>query len=136
MGEVLMALTWKRQPEHEARVRELYEQKGEGVENAPQVHYGFDASGADRLHALTSREEWQPGEVRWHVSISAEDRVPTWDEIAATLHALRPGVPFVLGIPPRSWWVNIHPYVLHAWETRDWLLIDQWKANRRGDSPS
>jgi hypothetical protein len=52
------------------------------------------------------------------------------------LHALRPGVPFVLGIPPRSWWMNIHPHVLHAWETRDWLLIDQWRANRRGDAPS
>jgi hypothetical protein len=85
---------------------------------------------------LTSREEWQPGDERWHVSIAAADRVPTWNEIAHTLHSLRPGVPFVLGVPPRSWWMNVNPYVLHAWETKDWNLIEQWRHESHGHTPT
>ena len=130
-----MGLSWRRQPEHEAKIRAMYEADG-SVDAAPQVHYGFDRDGVDRLHVLTSREEWVPGDVRWHVSISAEGRVPTWNEITEALHNLRPGVPFVLGVPPRSWWLNVHPYVLHAWETKDQPLLGQWRANRRGDTPS
>jgi hypothetical protein len=129
-------LTWRRRPDHEAAVLEVYERNGGDPAAAPTVHYGYDEQGREHLHALVSREEWQPGDSRWHVSISAADRVPTWDEIAATLHALRPGVPFVLGVPPRSWWMNAHPYVLHAWETKDWALIEEWRRNARGDVPS
>lgn len=126
-------LTFRRDQEHEAKLRELYERAEHP--GAPMVHVGYDGENAV-LHVLVSREEWQPGDERWHVSISAQDRVPTWNEIAHTLHALRPGVPFVLGVPPRSWWLNVHPYVLHAWETKDWSLIGQWRANRGSGAPS
>lgn len=128
------ALRWRHQREHEAAVRALYEDRG--MPGAPKVHYGYDTTGREVLHALVSHEEWQPGELRWHVSISGPERVPTWSEVAAALHELRPGVPFVMGVPPRSWWMNVHSDVLHAWETTDALLIDQWRANRRGDAPS
>lgn len=88
------------------------------------------------LFALVGREPW-PGDPdpRWHISLrygerGRDGRVPSWDELVESVHALRPGVPFVVGIPPRSWWMSIHPDVLHAWETRDKPLIAEWKRNR------
>ena len=54
-------------------------------------------------------------------------RIPTWEEVVATAHELRPGIPFVIGIPPRSWWMNIHPHVLHLYETRDPHLVQAWR---------
>jgi hypothetical protein len=84
----------------------------------------------DPLWALVNREPTgRGGDPRWHVSVSAQNRVPTWEEMVETVHALRPGVPFVLGIPPRSWWLNVHPHVLHAWETFDAELVEEWKRN-------
>lgn len=51
-------------------------------------------------------------------------------------HDLRPGVPFCMGVPPRLWWMNVHPNVLHLWETRDDGLIEEWRANAQGHAPS
>jgi hypothetical protein len=130
-----MKLTFRRDPEAERAVRELYERSGMPDQAAPNAHTGFEGDRAV-LHVLTSREEWQPGDERWHVSITAADRVPTWNEIAHTLHALRPGVPFVLGVPSRSWWMNVNPHVLHAWETKDWNLIEQWRHESQGHTPT
>lgn len=88
------------------------------------------------LFALMSRDEIEPGDVRWHISVQHRERVPTWSEVAATGHELRPGVVFVLGVPPKSWWINVHPRVLHLWELRDRALCDQWRAERQGHTPS
>jgi hypothetical protein len=41
-------------------------------------------------------------------------------------------VPFVVGVPPRSWWMNVHPDVLHLVETRDQALIESWRDERQG----
>lgn len=78
---------------------------------------------------------------RWHISVRSGDpgvdgRVPTWEELVDTAHALRPGVPFVVGIPPRSWWMSVHPDVLHLVETKDEPLIETWRANAQGDTPT
>jgi hypothetical protein len=94
-----------------------------------------------QLTALVSRDEIAAADWRWHVSVRYGDpgengRVPTWDELVETGHALRPGVPFVVGVPPRSWWINVHPHVLHLYETRDVALVEQWRSERRGDRPS
>jgi hypothetical protein len=128
-------LRFRRNAEHEQAIRELYESRGMPPESVPVVHYGYDGE-TERLHVLTSREEWAPGDERWHLSISAPERVPTWNEITEAIHALRPGVPMVLGVPPRSWWMNLHPYVLHAWECKDWNLIAEWRANRTHQAPT
>lgn len=89
------------------------------------------------LQAVVSRDLLPPEEQpRWHISLAHKDRIPVWEELAACAHELRPGVPFALGVPPRSWWINVHPHVLHLWELRDWPLIEQWKAERRGDRPT
>lgn len=89
------------------------------------------------LHALISRD-LLPGETvpRWHISVSAPGGVPAWDQMVRAAHDLRPGVVFVLAVVPKSWWINVHPNVLHLTELRDTALIDQWRAEGRGDTPS
>lgn len=94
-----------------------------------------------QLFALVSRDEIAPADWRWHVSLrygnpGENGRVPTWEELVDAGHALRPGVCFVVGVPPRSWWMSVHPHVLHLYETRDGNLVEQWRAERRGDRPS
>jgi hypothetical protein len=74
--------------------------------------------------------------LRWHISLQGPGRVPTWEELVMVAHELRPGVPFVVSVPPRSLWLNLHPHVLHLWETGDEALIAEWKANARGDVPT
>ena len=88
------------------------------------------------FHVLTSRDEIEDGDVRWHLSISGERNVPPWDVMVAIAHEARPGVCFVIGVPPRSWWMNVHPHVLHLWELKDGPLLDQWKAEAQGHVPS
>lgn len=88
------------------------------------------------VRALVGREVWRDGSTRWHISASCEDRVPNWEELVAAAHDLRPGVPFCMGVPPRSWWLNVHPHVLHLWETRDAGLVEQWRDNAQGHTPT
>jgi hypothetical protein len=90
-----------------------------------------------QLTALVGREDLGDGD-RWHISIrygdpDANGRIPTWEELVAAAHELRPGVPFAIGIPPRSWWINVHPHVLHLYEIHDDALVAQWRAEARGD---
>jgi hypothetical protein len=75
-------------------------------------------------------------EHRWHISVSGREDVPPWHVMSEVVHALRPGVPFVIGIPPRSWWMNVHPNVLHAHELKDANLIAQWRAEGEGHTPT
>lgn len=132
----MRSLKYRRDFEHEAQVRALYERNEMPLGSVPHTFVGRDGAGNERLRAFVSREEWTPGDTRWHVSITTQTRVPSWDEIANALHELRPGVPFVLGVPPRSWWMNVHENCLHAWETKDQGLIDQWRAERQGHTPT
>jgi hypothetical protein len=95
------------------------------------------------LTALVGREplgadgdDW-----RWHISVRYGDpgingRVPTWEEMVSAAHELRPGVVFVIGVPPRSWWMNVHEHVLHLHETSDEALIAQYRANALGQVPT
>lgn len=85
----------------------------------------------DGLRALIDREDISPSKnappaPRWHVSVSRQDRVPSWDEFVRTVHQLRPGVWFVCGIPPENYWMSVHPFVLHAWEMCDGELRGHW----------
>lgn len=90
----------------------------------------------EKLIALVSRDEIEPGDLRWHISLRHEKRIPTWDELAACGHDLRPGVCFCIGVPPRSWWMNLHENVLHLWELRDQPIMAQWRAeSQQGRTP-
>lgn len=92
------------------------------------------------LVALVGREPYGPyddPDVRWHISLrygnpGENGRIPTWDELVDAAHELRPGVCFVIGVPPRSWWMNVHPHVLHLIETRDEPLIQSFRDNALG----
>lgn len=96
-----------------------------------------DHVGEGPLRALVGREWWDwDNSERWHISVSCADRVPTWEELVTTVHELRPGVPFCMGVPPKTWWMNVHPHVLHMWETRDDGLIEEWRRNARGHTPT
>ena len=88
------------------------------------------------LRALVGREPVVKDDWRWHISLSCPDRVPSWEELANACHELRPGVTFVIGIPPRSFWLNIHPHTLHVWESHDPHLEAEWRRNARGDKPT
>jgi hypothetical protein len=88
------------------------------------------------LEALVSRDEIATGDLRWHVSLKHRDRIPTWEELVQAGHELRPGVVFVIAVPPRSWWINVHPHVLHLYEIKDMALTAQWRAEARGDRPT
>lgn len=127
---------WVRNHEHEHAVTKAWREMG--AEFDGQVFYGYRGD-VELLHAIVTRDNigsaGLPDE-RWHISVSGNGRVPTWAEIAEAGHALRPGVVFVIGVPPKSWWINIHPDVLHLHETKDLRLVDQWRAERRGDVPS
>lgn len=116
---------------------ELEFQKKEAYEVAP----GWDA---ERSWFRWKGEEWccimgrenhgtaTTPDLRWHISLSmtkhqGTNDVPIWRDFVALVHHLRPGVPFVIGIPPANMWMNLNPNVLHAWETRDETLIRHWR---------
>jgi len=95
------------------------------------------------LTALVGREPvgGNLDDFRWHISLRFGDpgvdgRVPTWEELVEAAHELRPGVVFAVGIPPRSWWINVHPNVLHLHEIHDEALVEQWKAERGAMRPT
>jgi len=51
-----------------------------------------------------------------HVSVSCEDRTPTWDEMCMVKDAFWSEEEAVVQMhPPRSQYVNLHPYCLHLW---------------------
>lgn len=88
------------------------------------------------LSAMQSRDEIADGDLRWHISIQHRDRIPNWEELVEAAHELRPGIVFVIAVPPRSWWINVHPNVMHLHEIRDEPLIEQWRLEGRGDRPT
>lgn len=93
------------------------------------------------LFAMIGREPLADDDWRWHISVRYGDpghngRICTWEEIVCAAHDLRPGVCFVIGVPPRSWWMNIHPHVLHLHETKDEALIAEFRRNASGMVPT
>jgi hypothetical protein len=75
-------------------------------------------------------------DLRWHISMSHADRLPEWSELVEVAHVLRPGVVFCIGVPPKSWWMNVHEFTLHLWELKDDNLIGEYRANARGHRPT
>jgi hypothetical protein len=107
-----------------------------------QLHGSFDARHKGRsFSVLLTRDDLAPPrglpDWRWHLSIAGRDmKVPVWETVAAIAHEVRPGVAFVLGVPPKSWWINVHPGTLHLHEIRDENLLANWRAQRLGHTPT
>lgn len=122
----------------QARMRAAAEALGLEVREVP-LPLGYALG--DELTALVGREPVADGDLRWHISVNGGDRLPTWHELVEAAHQIRPGVCFVLGVPPRSWWMADIPsgrFVLHLWELRDPNLEESWLAQRTpgGRAPS
>lgn len=59
------------------------------------------------------------GVLGWHLSISCQDRYPTWDEVAKAWYDLVPESETrtaVLFLPPKSEYINIHEFCLQVQE--------------------
>lgn len=57
---------------------------------------------------------------RWHLSISAPGRLPTYEELKKARYEFLPDEIYAAQIfPPQSEFVNVNPHVLHLWEIRD-----------------
>ena len=55
-----------------------------------------------------------------HVSVSLADRCPTWEEMCKIKDIFWDETDTVIQYhPPKSRYVNIHPYCLHLWRTTD-----------------
>lgn len=75
-------------------------------------------------------------DLRWHISVAHRQHLPAWEHLVEIAHELRPGVVFVVGIPPRSHWMNVHPNCLHLWSMKDDALAHQWMEERQGHTPT
>lgn len=127
-------MSWKAVAQDPAFLK-LWEQQTGGAP-APKAYQHPNG-----LTAVVSRDEIAKDDLRWHISLrygnpGIDGRVPTWEEMVSTAHELRPGVVFVVGIPPRSWWMNVHPDVLHMTESKDEALIASWRAEGQGHTPT
>jgi hypothetical protein len=128
-----LGMKFAKAPHNSAFEQAWRQQYGEAA--AVPQRYIVGPSDEPAVNALVNREPVDVAgeDLRWHISISRPDRLPSWDDCVAAAHELRPGVCFSIGIPPRSWWINVHPYVLHLFETRDPHLVAMWQAEGRGD---
>lgn len=62
--------------------------------------------------------------VPWqHVSVSARDRTPTWDEMCWVKNLFFEEEEAVVQFhPPKSAYINYHPYCLHLWRPNNFQL--------------
>lgn len=62
---------------------------------------------------------------RLHLSIANRHRYPTWDEIKEARDLLLPGDAFfAMVMPPKEYYINLHPNCFHLWEIKDEGLIE------------
>lgn len=60
---------------------------------------------------------------RWHLSIAHPRRYPTWDEIKDARYRLVPDdVHMVMALPPKKFYLNLHPNAFHLWELMELSL--------------
>lgn len=53
----------------------------------------------------------------WHLSVSHETRMPTWEEVRDARYALVPDeATMALLLPPRAEYVNVHEFCLQMYE--------------------
>jgi hypothetical protein len=79
----------------------------------PGADYGCFVLGPLRIISNGSGDEWE------HVSVSCNDRCPTWDEMSMVKRLFWSKDETVLQFHPRSdKYKNNHPYCLHLWKRR------------------
>lgn len=69
------------------------------------------------------------GEIGWHLSISCQNRYPTWDEIKHARYDLLPAdITMAMLLPPADEYVNLHKNCFHLHqisneEPRDKIIL-------------
>ena len=59
------------------------------------------------------------GQTRIHMSVSHQERLPTWDEMKKVREELLPlNRDFAMIFPKQEDYINIHPYCLHLMEIK------------------
>jgi len=89
-----------------------------GLETALDYRYVYNkAWSKGDLRIWITRDLYNSGSVRWHMSISTKTRYPTWDEIRDARYALMPDdITMAMLLPPKSEYVNLHPNCFHLHE--------------------
>lgn len=76
-----------------------------------------------RIMITPSEDHGEDGQWR-HVSVSLQDRLPTYEELGAVRSAYFPAEATVVQVmPPESQWVNEHQFCLHLWQRLDTNLL-------------
>jgi hypothetical protein len=77
------------------------------------------------LRVLVSPHEDHAEDGQWrHVSVSCEDRLPTYEELGAVRELYFPADQTVLQVmPPASAWINEHAFCLHLWQRLDQHIL-------------
>ena len=130
-------MAWERVPSREGDLRRHFTAGGYPEELARLMQFWHNEDEA--LIAFLGREYCggrDSDPLRWHISVRGNFEIPDWGQMAEAAHAIRPGVHFVIMVPPKSLWMNVHDRVLHLWETNDPALVEEVKANARGDRPT
>src|SRR5712664_1647243 len=72
------------------------------------------------LRVLLSDEKHSDGKMWQHLSVSCENRLPTWEELVfAKEEFMGLEVEALQVIPKRSEHVNLHEFTLHVWHCLD-----------------
>jgi hypothetical protein len=82
------------------------------------------APGGALMLALSSGPGGLGNDTGWeHVSASCEQRCPTWEEMCFVKDLFWNEEELVVQYhPPKSEYVNFHPYVLHLWKSIDMTI--------------
>ncbi len=76
------------------------------------------------------------GQTRIHMSVSHEDRLPTWDEMKELREEILPmNRDFVMFFPKAEDYVNIHPNCLHILELKPSDKLNNFIDRADGLSP-
>lgn len=92
------------------------------LERLRVIEVGYDG-GCGEVYFPAQREPllviWSSGEGWEHVSVSLKKRCPTWDEMCRIKNMFWNDEETVVQYhPPKSEYVNTHPYCLHLWRKK------------------
>jgi hypothetical protein len=84
-------------------------------EKASIVLGAYEQPHRDPLRGMVTIDICDPPEGVWlHLSVSRARRLPTWGDLVTARDALGYGdLYFLQQLPPKRYWLNVHPYVLH-----------------------
>lgn len=92
----------------------------------PIGHFLFHRGGSHLfvMSGAGDKDHWPfPGEPWDHVSVSLRDRCPTWEEMCWIRSLFFEDEETVIQFhPPKSQYINAHPYCLHLWRPTQTVL--------------